>query len=150
MRTPEQLAALDAAARSWAGTPFCEGSAAKGAGVCCHRLVLEVLVEAGWLPRIEVPGGPVRWAMAQSRSLIGEWFDGPGVQWFQPVPALDWSAVEPGDVLGFRLGRALHHLVLALPAGRWIHAIEGHGTVIVPEVSPRWRKRAERLWRLKS
>lgn len=150
MKTPEQLAALDAAARSWAGTPFCERSAVRGAGVCCHRLVIEVLVEAGWLPRIEVPDGSVRWAAANTRSLIAEWFDGPGSQWFDGIESLDWAAVQPGDLLGFRLGRTVHHLVIALPAGRWMHAIEGHGAVIVPEVPPRWRKRAERLWRPRS
>jgi hypothetical protein len=149
MKSFLELYRLNDAALSWQGTPFCERSAVRGAGVCCHRLVIEVLIEAGWLPRIEVPDGSVRWAAANTRSLIVEWFDGPGAQYFDRMQSLDWSAVEPGDIVGFRLGRTLHHLALALPNGRWTHAAEGVGAVIVTEIPPAWRKRAERLWRIK-
>lgn len=145
-RTETELAQLTAVAESWRGTPFCERSAVKGAGVCCNRLVAEILFEAGWLPRIAVPNHDIRWARAQSRSVVAEWFDGPGAQFFIGSNIIDWDAVQAGDVLGFKIGRTLHHLVLALPHGRFVHAPE-QGVVIPPEMPPIWARRAERLWR---
>lgn len=149
MRTAAQIQALETAAQSWVGTPFCETSAVKGAGVCCHRLMLEVLVEAGWMQRIEVPNGSVGWARAQGRSLIAEWFDTEGSQWFGSLQEVAWKHVEPGDVLGFRFGHSLHHLAMALPGGRWLHVVEPQGTMILEEIPPRWCRHAERHWRLR-
>jgi hypothetical protein len=150
MRTPSELIALENAARSWVGTPFCERSALKGAGVCCHRLLLEVLVEAGWLPRIVVPDGSAGWAQAQQRGLIAEWMEGEGSRWFDSV-SLCWTpdVFEAGDVIGFRLGRVVHHVALRLPDHQWLHAMQRVGVVIAPEIPAVWRKRAERCWRLK-
>lgn len=148
MRTPAQLAALTAASQSWSGTPFCERSAVKGAGVCCHRLVFEVLVEAGWLPRVEVPDGPAHWSRAGDRSLIAEWMDGPGQEWFITLDSVDVAQTEPGDIAGCRLGRTLHHLALRIPAG-WCHAVHPLGVVIAPEIPRTWLRRVERIWRLR-
>ncbi len=145
-RTSWDIDALNATAESWVGTPFCERSAVKGAGVCCHRLLVEVFAEAGWLPRIDVPDHDARWARAQSRSVIADWLDGAGAHWFVGSAVVRWDDVQAGDVLGFRLGRSLHHLVLALPHGRYLHTLE-HGVVIAAEMPLRWCDRAERMWR---
>jgi hypothetical protein len=148
MNTHRSTETLMAVAQSWVGTPFCEMSAVKGAGVCCHQLMLEVLVEAAWLPRIEVPNGSRRWAEAQGVSLMIEWFAGAGSQWFIEVPIAEPQ--EAGDILGFRLGRSLHHLVMRLPGENWMHVVEGSGVVIAPEIAPRWMKRLERVWRVRA
>lgn len=142
-RTPEEIAALEAAARSWVGTPFCEGSAVKGAGVCCHRLPAAVYQEAGWWPAVEVPAGPRAWARAQSRSLIAEWIDESGR--FESLPV--GAEARPGDLFGYRVGRTVHHLALVLGGGRLLHVGEGHGTVIVDAMPPVWARRCERHWR---
>lgn len=152
MRTPSELLALETAARSWVGTPFCERSAKKGAGVCCHLLMLEVLIEAGWLPRIQVPAGSAGWAQAQNRSMIVEWMEGDGRQWFESVPMLLGrpEVLYAGDVIGFRLGRVVHHLAMRLPGPQWLHAVQRVGVVIAPEIPRVWRMRAEYCWRLKA
>lgn len=147
MRTPEEIAALDAAAASWVGTPFCEHSAVKGAGVCCHRLVAEVLFEAGWLPRVIIPLGTPGWSRFQDRSLIEGWFSGPGRRFFRD---LDLSTVtEPGDVLGFRIGRCVHHMAMVMAPGakRVLHVLEGAGTCILDAPPPSLAKRLQRIWR---
>lgn len=140
-RTPVELDALETAALSWVGTPFCENSAAKGAGVCCHLLVAEILIEAGWLPRVSVPMGPVKWGQAQGRSLISEWFSGPGTDWFRPV---DLQEIQPGDVLGFRVGGCVHHVALVLP-DRFCFAKEQ--VHVSSELPTGWGRRLRMAWR---
>lgn len=132
-----------AAALSWVGTPFCANAASKGRGVCCHRLVAEIYFEAGWLPRIDLPAGSPRWAQGSSRSLIEDWLDQDGKQWFQAGEA----SPQAGDLLGFRVGHCVHHLAIALPGGGLAHAIQGHGATILHELPAAWGKRLARIWR---
>ncbi len=146
MRTPVELDRLVAAARAWEGTPFCAGAAVRGRGVCCHRLVHEILIEAGWLPRIEAPAGSPVWGAAANHSLMEAWFDGPGAEWFASVPC---GSAEPGDVLGCRLGRCVHHLALLLPGGAVAQAVAGSGASIIPAVPQAWSKRLARVWRVR-
>lgn len=139
------VSAIEAAAASWAGTPFCENSAVKGAGVCCHLAVAEVYFEAHILPRIPVPLGPAGWSRTQGRSLMEEWLDrGEGMHWFiERFP----REREPGDLLGFRVGHCVHHLAILLPHGRLFHAVDRAGACIAPNLPPAWAKRLVRVWR---
>lgn len=146
MRTAAELDRLVAAARGWEGTPFCATAAVKGRGVCCHRLIQEILVDAGWLPRIACPDATPGWARGSNHSLMEEWFDGPGAEWFVSVPVSD---AVPGDVLGCRIGRCIHHLALLLPRGEIAHAVDGSGASIIPSIPTVWRKRLSRVWRVK-
>ena len=141
-----QLDALEAAARGWHGTPFCARSAVRGAGVSCHRLVAELYREAGVLPpEVEIPDGSPLWSRAQDRSPMREWLDsGPGARWFTPVTV---AGVQPGDLLGFRIGRCVHHLAIALRGDRIVHATEGHGARVVDHIPDTWRRRLVVAWR---
>lgn len=147
-----QLAALEAAARSWIGTPFCEGTPRKGLGVSCHHTVAEVYFESGLLPRIAVPDGPSHWSPANTRSLIEEWFDNSPL--FLRV-ARDLTGAElvreikPGDALGFRVVNAIHHAAIALPGRRMVHSVIGHGVLIAPNIPSAWEQRLAAVWRLK-
>lgn len=137
MRTAAELAALDAAARSWAGTPFCENSAVKGAGVCCHAAVLEVYFEAEWLPRFHYPFAPIRsvtLATITTQLAISACF------------ATAPEGIAPGDMLILNLGRTCHFM-LALPDDRFFHAMEGVGAGIAPNLPPRWQRRLAGVWR---
>jgi cell wall-associated NlpC family hydrolase len=142
-----RLAALESAAASWAGTPFCEHSAVKGAGVCCHLAVIEVYREAGFIaPDVLFPDGPVNWSRTQSRSLMEEAIDGQGREWVVSVAA-NVSSRMPGDLLGFKVGHCVHHLAIQLPRGRIFHAVDKHGAIIAPNLPPQWAKRLARIWR---
>ena len=143
---PSQLDAIEAAAKRWDGTPFCAGSATVGAGVCCHRLVAEIYSEAGLLPTdAEIPGGSPLWSRAQGLSPMCDWLTtGAGVQWFAPVLT---SEAQPGDLLGFVIGRCIHHLAIALRDGRIVHATDGHGARIVEHIPNAWRRRLAAAWR---
>ena len=132
-----ELDSLEAAAASWAGTPFCENSAIKGAGVCCHAAVLEVYFEAGWLPRFRYPFAPIR-----SVKLEAIHTQLALVACFEPVA----EGLEPGDMLVLNLGRTCHFM-LALREGRFFHAMEGVGAGIAPNLPPRWARRVAGIWR---
>jgi cell wall-associated NlpC family hydrolase len=64
----------------------------------------------------------------------------------------DWVAVDPplfGDVLVFRITRAPWHTGIFLDGGRMLHTDEGHGSVIEPIGSVRWRDRFYGAYRWK-
>lgn len=144
---PDRLAALEAACRAWCGTPFCPGSAVRGAGVCCHLAVAEAYRDAGLLPRdAAVPTGPTDWSRHHHQSLMEPWLDGPGAAWFAAIPP-DPALLQPGDLLGFRIGRCVHHLGILLAGGRLFHAAERVGAGIAPSIPTPWRARLARAWR---
>jgi cell wall-associated NlpC family hydrolase len=129
-RSDADIARLEDAARAWEGTPFVHNSAVRGLGVCCHRLIGSVLVDAGWLPPMEFPTGAAtapRWAQT---SVMAEWFAGPGAEWFDATD----DAPQPGDVLLLRTGHAAHHLALVLTGDRVMHATITQGAHIRPMV----------------
>jgi len=137
---------LEAAARAWEGTPFCERSAVRGAGVSCHLLCMVVYRDAGWLPELDVPQAPVSWSRAQTRSLMEEWLDGPeGRPWFTSLP--DVSRLDAGDLLGFQIGHCVHHLAVMLSRGQIVSSLETLGVRISPCIQPVWAKRLKRAWR---
>jgi len=143
-RTPSEIDRLEVAARGWIGTPFCENSGVRGAGVCCHMGVAEVYFDAGWLPRMDLPKGPPGHSRAKSESLMEPWLDDSeqGRLFFAPV-----TAIWPGDLLGFRIGRCVHHLAIALRAGSIFHVVEVIGATIGPTIPASWHKRLQRVWR---
>ena len=142
MRPQEDIERLIAAAESWSGTPFCANSATKGRGVSCHQLVAEIYFESGWLPRIPFPAGSPRWAQGSDRSLIERWMDREGLAWFAPAVA----PIQPGDLMGFRIGHCVHHLAIALDQGRITHAVQGHGAGILDGIPTVWMPRLTRIW----
>ena len=144
MMTEAQLDALEAAARSWVGTPFCEGTPIKGAGVSCQHAAAEIYFEAQLIKRFPVPNGPTRYSAAQTRSLIVEWVQQSGL--FVQVG----GPPQPGDLLGFRVLNVVHHLMIALRGGRGVHCVSGHGVMILPSIPAAWAKRLEFIWRLRS
>ena len=154
MRTPTESAALEAAARSWLGTPFVPNSAVMGSGVCCHRLVAEVLFEAGWLPRFDVPAGAPMHGRAADNSEMERWFDtsplftdaDPG-RLCATDAAGALALLQPGDVVCSRPARLPWHLALALERGRFLHVQYGGSVQIAPNLPPVWAARLARLWR---
>jgi len=147
--TPEQITNLENAAHSWVGTPFCEHSQAKGAGVSCHLLAGAILRESGIVPSLpDLPDAPTGWSRSHTKSLIAEWLDGPGSAWFAPVgtPGTE-DGLEAGDVMLFRIGHTGHHVAVRLDRGRLVSAMENVGCRIAPNMTNAWRRRLVRAWR---
>ncbi|HZV37012.1 MAG TPA: hypothetical protein VFB72_20720, partial [Verrucomicrobiae bacterium] len=69
--TPERIAALQATAKAWDGTPFMPNACLRGHGVSCQKLAAGIYVDAGFFPAgTTVPDGPMDWSRAHKQSLI--------------------------------------------------------------------------------
>lgn len=123
-RNLERLERLHDAARSWIGTPFAPNSASKGRGVSCQKLVQHVYYEAGWL-NIEAPDVPMAHAKFSDRSYVVEFLD--ACPHFERAREL-----APGDLIGLRIGRCVHHLAIVLTQGVIIHAWNRTGVIEQP------------------
>lgn len=134
MISTAQLAALEAAAAAADGRPELR----------CHVAMIDIYHAAGLLPPLEIAQGPRDWARASDASLIE-----PGVEECGLFVRVD-GAPQPADLLGFRLGRILHHVAISLSGGRMVHVFGGHGVKIAPCIPDAWAKRLERVWRPRS
>ena len=137
--TPERLASLHAEALSWVGTPWFPNSSTKGQGVSCQKLACEIYRAIGCVDT-EVPEVPMSHARFSSESLLEKWVSA------RP----DFSRVDApmgGDLLGFRIGRTVHHCGIYLGRGEFIHAIDHIGTVISQLNDATWSSRLAFIWR---
>lgn len=145
--TSERVSALVSEAESWRGTPFAGNSSAKGVGVSCQMLVgsLYAAVGCAGVSVDSIPEVPMAQARFSSVSLVDAYFAG--------LPDGVFTHLEPdceplpGDVLGFRINRIVHHLGVALPGGQFIHALDGIGTNISALDDATWQSRLARIWR---
>lgn len=137
------LGTLSAVAATWVGTPFRANSEDRGrqGGVCCHLLVWHVLVECGMAIQ-RPPFGPAGHARYSRESIMQPWLD--ASPHFERIP----YGASPGDVLGFRLGGAIHHLALVLPGeAGMLHTLNGIGVMNTPVADATWSARHAATWR---
>lgn len=153
--TPDRIAALEASAKSWVGTPFVANSRIKGlrGGVSCQMLAEQLYIEAGFPVPFAVPSAPMRWSETHRDSLIERFLDSQ-TQLFQALELSPPSSVirlpssvAPGDIVGFRIGGCVHHIGVALEGGRFIHAMRGIGTQIYNLNDPTYAQRISKIWR---
>jgi cell wall-associated NlpC family hydrolase len=131
--TSHKLALLEAAA-----------VAAKGRQEpACQVAMADLYKAAQLLPAdLEIPIGDRDWARAHGRSLIEPWVD--ACPHFEAI-----EVIEPGALLGFRLGHTLHHVSIALAGGRMVHVFGQHGVQVAPCIPSEWAKRLTRIWRIR-
>jgi cell wall-associated NlpC family hydrolase len=141
--TPARVDALVASAVSWLGTPFAGNCRAKGRGASCQTLAAGIYADAGFEVG-EVPEAPMHHARYSSESIVVPWVESSGK--FQRVESGD---VQPGDLLGFRIGRCVHHVgVLLNQKGQhFAHVIEGGPAKLSTLMDATWRSRLEYVWR---
>lgn len=139
----EQLERLVAEAVAWVGTPFRANSGERGpkGGVCCHMLVARLYAAAG-IDLGPVPNGPPGHARFSKESIMEPWLEKCPLFVRRDGVAL----VEAGDLTGYRIGHAIHHLAIALPQNQIVHALDGLGVVITPLRDPTWSDRLAAVW----
>lgn len=140
--TPERLSQLEAEALEWVGTPFGANSSAKGVGVSCQKLAAALYSACGYPDVLDVPDVPMSHARFSTVSFV--------VDWFANRPdfnRLEGAPIQPGDVLGFRIGHTVHHLGVALSDGRFVHAMDGMGATISLLADATWESRLTYTWR---
>lgn len=143
---PERLDALRAEATRWNGTPFFPNSCSPGpkGGVCCHKLA-GALYRATGLIAADLPDAPMAHARFNAASLVEEWLE--DRREFLRFAVADVPTVQPGDLIGFRLMRTVHHLGVCVWPGVFVHAIEHLGTSQSSLGDPTWGKRLTTIWR---
>lgn len=122
IRTPEQVAALRAAAESWCDTPYAGAGCVKGFGCSCQNLPSAVLRELGHVHPLPPERGTL--GKAQILPTMRAWLDA-HPDCFAPATAED---IAPGDVLLWSVGTG--HLSLALDRGEILH-IWQHRTAMI-------------------
>jgi cell wall-associated NlpC family hydrolase len=126
---------------TWVGTPFFPNSATKGIGACCHKLSSAIFRRIGTCD-IEVPNVPMSHArFSQGHSLLEEFMVTRPEFFRTPLPVL------PGDMLGFRLGKCIHHCGIALTETSFIHAMEHVGCLVSQLTDATWSTRLAAVWR---
>lgn len=163
----DRVAALQLEAESWIGTPFREHSKAKGAagGVDCVGLCecIELAAGVGGSLPFRFPRTPMDYSMHNDRSILLEYMR--GEVWRDPQSARlkhifaelpdvrelgHGVVIMPGDLLGFKIGRAVHHLAVALDDEHFIHAFRGIGTVIATLQDSTFASRLHTLFRARA
>ena len=84
-------------------------------------------------------------ARFNASSLVEEFLA--GLPTFQRFAAPAVASVLPGDLLGFRRHRTIHHLGVCVWPGVFVHAIEHLGTTQSAIADPTWGRRLSGLWR---
>ncbi len=94
------------------------------------------MLEAGFLAaRLDLPRPPTDYGQHNAASLVCEFLEthptltGRIAKLADPA---DLAASMPGDILGIRVGRCVHHLCVALDGGRFVQALKPHGVTIQP------------------
>lgn len=121
-------AKLRTLAEKWSGTPFFAHSRAPGpgGGVDCVNLVHAILVESGALPARKIPVDvPMGWSDNRSQSIVEAYLAAEMNTHLKPLGPD--AKIQPGDVLGFKLGLCVHHIGLALGVREFVHALQPTG-----------------------
>lgn len=134
---------IEAAAKSWIGTPFFPHGYIKGHGCSCQTLVTAIYSEAGILPEnFRVPEGPLDWSLAQTESLIEKFVDDHLRDYFVSVD----GPPQAGDLLGFKVGGCIHHLGICLGV-EFVHCLRHSGVILNRLDDATYLQRLQRIWR---
>lgn len=118
--TPDQRAAVVAAARGWLQTPFHHGACVRGVGVDCLQLLIGVYGGLGLIPAIDPGPYPWDWHMHKDEERYLNGVAQVAVQTSDPLP---------GDIALFKFGKCVSHAAIVLDWPTVIHAYFGQGVV---------------------
>jgi hypothetical protein len=135
MRTNEIERRVLDEARSWVGTPWMEGSCAKGegGGVDCSRFVWSVFHASGLVPEFKFPVVPGIYCMDRKNPSLILAFLRAQTEFCTEVVGDDFL---PCDIITFREGMVVHHCGIVMedqvsmiscrqPMGVCVHVFKG-------------------------
>lgn len=131
--TPERLAALEAAAFAWLGTPYVHSGAVRGNGASCHMLAAAVLRDAGYPMPPPPERGTIR--LRDYTATMRAWLDG------QPerFALVGLDSLAAGDILLCEIGIGHIGLFLGDPGARALQVLRHTPTHTVCLNSPHER-----------
>ncbi len=132
--TPARIAALEAAAAAWIGTPYVQSGAVRGSGASCHKLGAAVLIDAGY----PLPPAPERGLTKLHRytAAMRAWLE-EHPKHFAAVPL---EALAPGDVLLCEIGIGHIGLYVGDPGARALQVLRNAATHYVSLNDPQARR----------
>lgn len=144
----ERQQALWDLAKQWEGTPFFAHAESLGYGVDCVRLGHALWSGLGAMPRLELPVYTLDRGKHTPRSQL--------LRFLLEQPALEGrlmfvppgGKIMAGDLHGLRSGYLDHHLAMALPWGKVVHAVEDRGVIIHDIAEESFRTRVLYVLRL--
>ncbi|MCL5099278.1 MAG: NlpC/P60 family protein [Candidatus Omnitrophica bacterium] len=129
-------------AQSWLATPFRAHAKVKGDGVDCVNLALAIYQKAGILPA-DIVFPPYHIGS-------GAHLDLSAVAQFVIATRLFRLATAPfktGDLLGFNLGKVIHHVGIYIERDNFVHCCQKAGVIFSRLDDPTWGKRLQAVWR---
>ena len=146
-------------ARSWLRTPFRDHCAMKGVGCDCVGFAHAVFVSVRAVNPIQFPSyaldegshsnqSKLERVLIDSGSFIKIWNRS-----YAPTlsrsdaPTLDLPPLMHGDLLGFHLGRSVHHTGILLGAPHFIHALQNYGVIESTLNDSTYRRALASVWR---
>lgn len=139
--TPERIALLEFKAVKWIGTPFLANSDELGRGVSCQKLASRIYAEAGFAS-IDVPEVKMQHSKFGAPSLVEPFMDARA-----EFASVRNGSASVGDLLGFTIGKVVHHVGIVVSAEGFIHVCRGLSVRISPFTDPTWFSRLRRIWR---
>jgi len=139
---PYNAAALIVAAKKWLGTPFAPYQCAQGLGVDCVQLAGALMVAGGVLERQPHFGAySLDLAAHTKREMITEWLVNS-----ERFYLLD-GVLGVGDVITFRIGKAVNHVGVMISDRDFIHSIQGARVSESTLDDVTWGSRVASYWR---
>ena len=120
-------AAVVAEAIAWLGTPYHHRARLKGVGVDCAQLALGVYANVGLIEAFDTGDYPPDWHLHR----VGERYLAVLSRF---AGEIDPAAVQPGDVLLFKFGRAFSHGAIVTAWPQIVHASRRDGAVVMGDV----------------
>lgn len=122
----EKLDQLWIEAESWLGTPFFQGSHAKGpgGGVDCINLVQELCLSQGiYQTRVAFPRYRLDQGNHAKESVILNYFKN-DPQLKNVFKEITTDQTQPGDIIGFTIGRVVDHLGMMITERHFVHCLD--------------------------
>lgn len=113
-----QRDAVDAAVRSWIGTPFHDCAQVKGAGVDCGMLLRAVYTEAGTVENFDISPYSAQHFLHRN----DEHYLGYVLQFTHEIPL---ERVRHGDIVLYRIGNCFAHGAVVIRPG-WPNIVHAH------------------------
>jgi cell wall-associated NlpC family hydrolase len=141
----QKTQALKNEAGGWIGTPFRGHAMVKGFGVDCVHLVLALYQHIGLLKGVEKQLPP--YGISEGGNLhvskVIDWIERHGG--FEQIEKS--SDLIAGDMLGFRIGRVVHHVGVVLDYPKFIHVYKGANVIVSTLLDATWFSRLKNIWR---
>lgn len=140
-----ERALVVAEAHAWLGTPYHVGTKLKRVGVDCAQLLVAVYETLGLVEDVRLEPYNTQWFLHHTDELF---LAGIASYCYRVGGLL--AAIEPGDIVLFKYGRAVSHGAVAVTPTTVVHAVRQLGRVTLEECGPQTplAARLDSVWRI--